>query len=75
MSAQAVALDGLSFFRLNTSYEPRQPLDPGLQMRLQREFAPEVEDLGEPLGRDLTHWSKGPEDYPFAGPPGHERRS
>ena len=36
----------------------RPPISPELRSRLKREFAPEVERLGELLGRDLTHWSR-----------------
>ena len=32
-------------------------MDPELRLRLQAEFAPEVERLSELLGRDVTHWS------------------
>lgn len=38
--------------------KPRPPMDPGLRKRLQAEFLPEVEQLSELLGRDLTHWCK-----------------
>lgn len=44
--------------RFNTRYEPRPPMDQNLRRRLQVEFAPEVEHLGELLGRDLSHWSR-----------------
>lgn len=43
---------------LNIQYEPRQPMDAELRSRLQAEFVPEVEQLSELLGRDLTHWCK-----------------
>ncbi len=43
---------------LNTSFEPRPPMDPTLRRRLQEELAPGVRSLGELLGRDLTHWSR-----------------
>jgi hypothetical protein len=42
--------------RLNTRYESRPPMDPGLRRQLQAEFAPEVEQLRALLGRDLTLW-------------------
>jgi len=42
--------------RLNTHYESRPLMDPGLRRRLQAEFAPEVEQLSALLGRDLTPW-------------------
>ena len=44
--------------RLNTSYKPRPPMDPELKKRLRAEFAPDVEELGALLGRDLSQWSK-----------------
>lgn len=44
--------------RLNSSREPRSPLEPELKRRLQAEFLPEVEDLSKLLGRDLTHWCR-----------------
>ena len=43
---------------LNTSYKPRPPMEPELKKRLQAEFAPDVEELGALLGRDLSRWSK-----------------
>lgn len=49
---------GRAFRKLNTSYEPRSPMDPELRIRLQAEFALEVERLSELLERDLTHWIK-----------------
>ena len=42
--------------QFNTSHVPRTPMNPDLRLRLQAEFAPEVERLSELLGRDLTHW-------------------
>jgi hypothetical protein len=44
------------FRRLNSRREPRSPMEPELKGRLQAEFLPEVEQLSELLGRDLTHW-------------------
>jgi hypothetical protein len=44
--------------RFNTKYEPRLPLDPTLRQRLQAELLPEVEELSQLLGRDLTHWCR-----------------
>ena len=44
--------------RLNTKPEPRGPIDPELKRRLQGEFLPEVQQLSELLGRDLTHWCR-----------------
>jgi len=43
--------------RLNRRPEKRPRLDPDLRASLKREFVPEVEHLGELLGRDLTDWS------------------
>lgn len=45
--------------RLNTTYTARAPMDPDLREQLRVEFRPEVERLGELLGRDLSHWSRG----------------
>ena len=39
--------------------QPRPPMDPELRMRLQREFAPKIDQLSKLLGRDLSGWSKG----------------
>lgn len=49
-------LDGL--LRLNLGYAPCPPMRPELRRQLQEEFFPEVEQLSELLGRDLTHWCK-----------------
>jgi Sulfotransferase domain len=43
---------------LNTEHAPRQPLPAALRRQLQAEFAPDVERLGELLGRDLSHWCR-----------------
>lgn len=43
---------------INAKYEPRPPIDPEFKKRLQAEFASEVEQLSELLGRDLTLWSR-----------------
>lgn len=54
-------MDQIVFGRLrglNTSFEPRPPMNSELRRRLQAEFALEVEQLSELLGRDLTHWCK-----------------
>ena len=45
--------------RINTKYEPRPPMPRELRDRLRAEFAPEVEELGRLIGRDLSHWSSG----------------
>lgn len=42
----------------NTRYEQRSEMDPELRRHLQNEFAPEVERLGNLIGRDLSHWSR-----------------
>ena len=47
-----------SLRRLNTQHAPRPPLPDELRRALQREFRPDVERLGELLGRDLTHWNE-----------------
>lgn len=43
-------------YKYNSRHETRRPIDPELSKHLQAEFAPEVERLGELLGRDLTGW-------------------
>jgi hypothetical protein len=45
-------------WKINTRFEKRPPLRPGLLAKLKSEFAPEVGRLSELLGRDLTTWSK-----------------
>ena len=42
----------------NSSIEPPSPLDPRLKSELRREFAAEVGQLSELIGRDLTHWTR-----------------
>lgn len=44
--------------QLNTRYEPRPPMDVGLRLQLTREFATDVEELGQLIGRDLSSWSR-----------------
>lgn len=46
--------DGLR--RLNTRFVKRSPLDPALRAQLCSEFKPEIQRLGDLLGRDLSHW-------------------
>ena len=43
---------------LNTRYAPRTTMSPELRRQLQAEFLPEVQRLGDLLGRDLTHWCR-----------------
>jgi Sulfotransferase domain len=45
-------------FRLNVVYEARPPMDPALRTRLQKEFEPEVQQLGRLVGRDLSGWHR-----------------
>lgn len=47
--------------RYNTVYEPPRPIERETSARLRAEFAPEVERLGELLGRDLSAWNALPE--------------
>ena len=42
---------------LNSSVERPQPLAPELKARLRREFAGEVAELSELIGRDLSNWT------------------
>ncbi len=46
--------------RFNTVQQRRELMDPELRDRLNRDFQPEVEQLSEMLGRDLTHWTRVP---------------
>ena len=41
---------------LNLDCKPRPTLDPRLRRRLQCQFAPQVRQVGELIGRDLDHW-------------------
>lgn len=43
---------------INTDISPQPPMKPELRMRLTEKYAPEVQALGELIGRDLSHWSK-----------------
>jgi hypothetical protein len=43
--------------KLNTRYVDRPALNPGIRRRLQAEFQPETQRLGDLLGRDLSNWS------------------
>jgi hypothetical protein len=46
--------------RLNTRHRSRPPMDADLRRELTAEFAPDVEELGRILGRDLSRWSTPP---------------
>jgi len=50
--------------RLNTVYGPRAALNEQIRRRLQLELAPDVQRLGELLGRDLSHWTTGEKRSP-----------
>jgi hypothetical protein len=45
--------------RLNARSEARPPLAADVRRKLSVDLQPEVERLGELLGRDLRHWSRG----------------
>jgi hypothetical protein len=49
-----------SLKRLNFKEQPRTTLDPQLRARLTQEMAPDVTELGELLGRDLSSWRRLP---------------
>ena len=42
--------------RMNSTPVRRTPMDPALRERLLREMAPEITELGELIGRDLSGW-------------------
>ena len=46
--------------RINSTPQRRQPMDPALRERLLAEFAPEIRELGELIGRDLSSWLQPP---------------
>ena len=46
--------------RLNSSPAPRAPMDPALRRRLLNELAPEIDELGRLIGRDLSGWLREP---------------
>jgi len=54
--------------RCNSSTQRPPPLEPELKAQLRREFAAEVEQLGELIGRDLSHWSGVGVRAPAGGP-------
>ena len=43
----------------NSEAKPRPPMDPELRAQLLAEFTPEIERLGQLIGRDLTPWTQG----------------
>jgi hypothetical protein len=45
--------------QMNSETRPRAPMDPLLRGQLLDEFTPEIERLGQLIGRDLTPWTKG----------------
>jgi hypothetical protein len=45
----------------NSSKAKRARMDPALRAELTREFAPQVAELGDVIGRDLSAWSASPE--------------
>jgi hypothetical protein len=49
-----------ALFNSNLAVRSRPPMDPELRRRLQKEFQPKVEQLGELLGRDLSKWVREP---------------
>jgi hypothetical protein len=46
--------------RSNVERATRQSMDPELRRQLTAEFAPQVEELGKLIGRDLSAWSVAP---------------
>jgi hypothetical protein len=56
--------------QMNSRPAQRPPLEEELRWRLQEDFAPEVDRLGDLLGRDLSHWSnpKSPKAAPVPVP-------
>ena len=45
--------------RMNSAAQRRQPMDPLLRARLLAEFTPQIRELGELIGRDLSAWLDG----------------
>jgi len=43
--------------RSNVESVKRQAMDPELRRQLTEEFAPQVKELGDLIGRDLSAWS------------------
>lgn len=56
LAARMPALVGDMLRHLNTRYGSRAPMDPEVRRRLAREMHREIVDLGNLIGRDLTHW-------------------
>ena len=54
--------------RFNTSIQRSPPLEPELKAELRREFAAEIGQLGELIGRDLSHWTEDRSHALAAGP-------
>ena len=44
--------------RFNSREVARAPMDDSLRSQLENEIRPQVEELGELLGRDCTHWCR-----------------
>lgn len=59
-SARQAIAKGL--VQANTRYEKRIPLRPELRRQLQDEYESEVKELGDLLGRDLSHWVAAPRE-------------
>ncbi len=47
-----------AFRAINQPHRVREPMTPELRKKLQNEFLPEIKELGELIGRDLTFWCK-----------------
>jgi hypothetical protein len=46
---------------LNSEYVRRPPMDEAVRIRLRHEFAPEIQQLGTLVGRDLSAWTRDEE--------------
>jgi hypothetical protein len=54
----------------NSEAKPRAPMSPELRRQLLDEFTPEIERLGEVIGRDLSHWlERAPNQRPLERTP------
>ena len=58
--------------RLNSTPARRPSMDPALRQRLLREMTPEIADLGQLIGRDLSHWLDDTAQAPMASVPAPE---